>query len=162
MASLLELPPEIIEMIIAYLQGPANSSTVEQASLAGQFSLIRSTVSSMRNLSPELAELVMPYLQGVVGSSTAMMRNRRTMRDRLLSPRELCRCYHDKYTKTQLLARDRQYLGVGGRDIVRFGTVHPYIEDCIKLFRCCEMVDAWSTSMGVVPGATTTIPSAVR
>jgi hypothetical protein len=162
MASLLDLPPEIIEMIIGYLQGPANSSAVKQASLAAQFSLIRSTVASMRNLSPELADLVMPYLQGAVGSSTPMMQHRRTMPNRLISSRALCRCYHDSYTKGQLLARDGQNLGVEGRDIVRFATVHPYVEDCIKLFRDCEMVDAWNTSMGVVPAATTTIPSAVR
>jgi hypothetical protein len=161
MASLLDLPPEIIEMIIPYLQGPASLSAASQSSETRTYLVVRSSLASYLGVPPELMDLIVPYLRSLARPS-AVMQSRWARRDRLISSQTLCGCFDDKMTKGQLLARAGQNLGVGGRDIVRFGTMHPYVEDCIKLFRCCEMVDAWNTSMGVVPAATTTIPFAVR
>jgi hypothetical protein len=123
MASLLDLPPELIHLIIMHLQGP------ERSALPG---------TRIRN-------------RPRVATGTQLV----------------CPCYDAENIMKQLLTRAGTDPGEEGENVVRFGTSHSFIEDCVIESRICEMVDVMAVvirgkGLMALPPSRTVIPSAVR
>jgi hypothetical protein len=113
-------------------------------------------MASILDLPPELILLIMLYLKCPTTSSHWT----RTRPVPAIDEGYLCPCSEEGYRSVgELLIYGWQE---DSRNVVRFGTSHPYIMDCIDQSRYCEIVDACVTDRGVLPSLTTTIPSAVR
>jgi hypothetical protein len=119
-------------------------------------------MASLLDIPPEIIDIIIMHLQGPEEPLTAPRYRART-RPRMASGAEqLCPCYDGEDMMKQLLTYSGQNFGKEGRDVVRFGTSHPYITNCIEQSGHCAVVDALVTRFGVVPPITMTIPSAVR
>jgi hypothetical protein len=109
-------------------------------------------MASILDLPPELILWIMLY----IGQPNKSFRPR-AMPSPANGQGYLCPCSEEGY----LHIGDLLLYGDSG-DIVRYGTSHPYIMDCIDQSRCFEIVDAHVTEQGVVPPLAPTISSAVR
>jgi hypothetical protein len=124
MAFLLDLPPELINLIIMHLQDTDEPSDPEI---------------------PVVRER--PFMMGGVPL--------------------LCSCYDEENMVDQLWTQDGPESRKVQRNVIRFGTAHPYIADCIAKSRRCEMVDVWVTAnrpsgLIVMPSIRAALPSTVR
>jgi hypothetical protein len=119
-------------------------------------------MASLLDIPPEIIDMIIMHLRGPEEPLTAPRYRART-RSRMASGAEqLCPCSNGDNMMKQLLTYSGQNFGKEGRDVVRFGTSHPYITNCIQQSGSCAVVDALVSYHGVVPPITMTIPSAVR
>jgi hypothetical protein len=122
-------------------------------------------MASLLDLPPELINLIIMHLQGPDKPAPPGTRVRN--RPRVTTGSQLlCPCYDSEVIMQQLLTHAGKGAGVEG-DVVRLGTSHPYIQDCIIESRSCEMIDVRAivgekTGLMALPPSRTVIPSAVR
>jgi hypothetical protein len=122
---------------------------------------------SLLDLPPELINLIILHLQGPDKPSDPgipVVRERPTM---LGGVPLLCSCYDGENMVDQLWTQDGPESRGVQRSVIRFGTAHPYIADCIADSRRCEMVDVWVTAnrpsgLIVMPSIGASLPSTVR
>jgi hypothetical protein len=124
MTSILDLPPELIIVILGHLGEPDKPSI------------------------PSAGVPVEYCLRGMNGVQ------------------RLCPCSDKDKIVDQLLTTAGRYFGKAARrmqrDVVQFGTSHPYFMNCIDQSGYCEMVDASASDSGIVLRNTMSIPFAVR
>lgn len=118
-------------------------------------------MTSLLDLPPELVNLILWYLQrpGEPPVSGQGVRKRPALAN---GGQIVCPCIDDERVMRQLLTCVGKNARAEERDIVRFGLSHPYIEECIELSRCCEMVDAYTNNNGVIRPFVAIIPSIVQ
>jgi hypothetical protein len=122
-------------------------------------------MASILDLPPELILAILSYLGK--HDQPSWQDPSVDKRPRLASAEAMdCPCFGDTSKTEQLLTCAGRHFNDQAekvqRDVVRFGTSHPYFMGCLTESGLCQVVDAWSFNSGLVWPSTPTIPFAVR